>query len=141
MAGRPLIRARREAAGLPPLGRGNGMGWGGPAKGRGQRGNEGRGGGRPKKEVAEARAAARSERTEALEGILWDLAFNAEQEMLRLHAACALIERWEGKPVKRVAAEVQPRPFAHLSDAELESLLAETAAAAEAAACPDRDEG
>lgn len=81
-----------------PRKRGNGPGWGGPAKGPG---NRGPGPGRPPADVAKLIAARREERIAALKEHLLTLAVTAEREETQLSATVAFLNREEGTPVQR----------------------------------------
>ncbi len=100
--------------------RGNGAGWGGPAKGAG---NQDAGPGRPDAETAPAIQAAKAERLEAVKAKIFDLAMNADRQETQLQAAVAFLNREEGTPIAR-SITVQTDDLASLSDAELTERLA-----------------
>ncbi len=97
--------------------KGNGPGWGGPAKGPGQQG-PGNSGGRRPREVEALMRAEREERIAALTAHLTDLAFSAEQENIRFQATVAALNRLEGTPISR-SMKVENDDLSKLSDAEL----------------------
>ena len=110
------------------------MGWGGPAKGKG---NGAPSNFRPDRNsshdkppsIRYAKAEARKERLAALEEIMWMIASNPKgRDVDRIKAAEALANRIDGMPVARnINTNVDVAParnwdLAHLSNAQLEQL-------------------
>jgi hypothetical protein len=108
-------KPKRKAT--PATRKGNGPGWGGPAKGAGQQG-VGNSGGRRPKEIEALMRAEREERIAALTAHLTTLAFEAEQENIRFQATVAALNRLEGTPISR-SMKVDGDDLSKLSDAEL----------------------
>jgi hypothetical protein len=104
----------RPAGGGPARGVGKGDGWGGPAIGAGTGGparaftaasaTRHAGHGDPKKMAARAlRSAEKKARIEHLIDQLGDLALNAQREETQVSACIAVLNRLEGRPVKKSA--------------------------------------
>lgn len=112
---RPPTRGTRYGTGA-----GWGPGWGGPARGMGWGGPpKGAGWGGEARHPRAGRghnSGDYDEREERLRRLLYDLAFNAANQMVQLAAANALLDRIEGKPVART---VTVNPATLLTDAEL----------------------
>ena len=127
----------KPARGGPANGPGVGDGWGGPPRGPGngrERENFKFGNSLYAKRDADRRAGIvskadiRRQRTEELEGLLYDLAFHAEREETQVSAATKLHAIYNGQPVAR-NINVQADDISQLSDDELRAELARTGGA------------
>jgi hypothetical protein len=126
----------KPARGGGSNGVGAGEGWGGPARGVGVADEN-----RPfdsdsgRKAVARkiadreagvvSKADIRRQRTEELEGLLYDLAFHAEREETKVSAATKLHAIYNGQPIAR-NVNFQADDISQLSDDELRAELART---------------
>ncbi len=122
---RSTTRPRGNGAGC---GFSSGDGWGGPARGGGDRparpfgvGNRAALAVRPDRRE---RAEQRRQSTEEMEKLLYHLALHAEREETQLAAAVRLHDIYEGAPVA-MAVTVQVDDLTGLSDDELRQMLAE----------------
>jgi hypothetical protein len=107
--------------------RGNGAGYGGPAKGAGW-GGSAKGSHRPENgheqppylrgEARKARIAEKHAAREELYGVIYEIAVTSSNEFARLSASNALLDRIEGKPIQRNINVNQDDPR-KLTDAEL----------------------
>ena len=105
-----------------------GDGWGGPARGGGNRPAQPFGAGngaalaiRPDRRE---RAERRRQSTKEMEELLYHLALHAEREETQLAAAVRLHDLYEGAPVA-IAVTVPVNDLAGLSDDELRQMLAD----------------
>jgi len=112
---------KKPRVGGPAKGKGQGTGHGGPAAGPGW-GGPARGAGNGNAEAPQLEFGhtlsrgphdmSKSQRLKALNDMLFHLAMNAEQEMARIRACEACLDRMEGKPLQR-------NLIAHASDAAM----------------------
>ncbi len=105
-----------------------GDGWGGPARGGGNRPalpfGAGNGAARAVRPDRRERAERRRQSTKGMEELLYHLALHAEREETQLAATVRLLDIYEGAPVAR-AVTVQADDLTTLSDDELRQMLAE----------------
>jgi len=129
----------KPARGGPASGPGVGDGWGGPPRGAGNGSERNTFNFESSREATAKRdtdrragivskADIRRQRTEELEGLLYDLAFHAEREETKVSAATKLYAIYNGQPVAR-NINVQADDISQLSDDELRAELARTGGA------------
>lgn len=126
----------KPARGGGANGRGQGEGWGGPARGVGNGSNPHILTSENSREMTARREADRAaglmskadvrrQRTEALEDLLYDKAFHAGDEGTQINAAVKLHAIYNGQPIAR-NVNVQADDISQLSDDELRAELART---------------
>jgi hypothetical protein len=130
-----VTNRRPDGRFLPGNGQEHGPGWGGPAKGAGQHPARPFGPGNPtrnrtgrtdpaRKAHREAREAARTDREQKLQDVLFRLAIEADNPAVQVDASVAWLNRHEGLPVARTVNLNVDDDLRAMTDAELAAEVA-----------------